>query len=145
MTLIGLPAGIEEILVAIASIALVTLIYKFLMNQNEVKELKDKMKEKQARAKEVQNSNPEEAKRIMSEMLSLSNKQLRMSTKPMMLTLIVSLVLILPFLSWAFPGQVVSLPFSLPYLGSNFGWLAWYFIVSIPLNSIMRKALGVEL
>lgn len=145
MTLIGLTAGIEEILVSALIIFVITLVYRFLINQNEVKELKSKLKEKQEKTKELQKSNPEEAKRAMAEMLKLSNKQLRMSMKPMMVSLIIFIVIVLPILPNLFPDVVVYLPFSLPYIGNDLGWLAWYVIVSVPLNSVFRRIIGVEL
>jgi len=144
MTLIGLPAGIELILIETAIILVITLIYKFLINQNRLRELKEQQKQHQGKIKELQKSNPEEAKKAMNDMLKLSNEQMRMTMKPMMVTLILSLVVIFPVLPNLFPGTVVFLPFTLPYFGNDFGWLAWYFIVSIPLNSIIRRILGVE-
>ena len=145
MTLIGLSPGIEELLLSALAVLIATLIYKFLVNQNEAREVREKMKEQQQKIKEVQKSNPEEAKRITTEMLNLSNKQLKMTMKPMFVTLILFILIIFPILPGLFPGEVVRLPFSLPYFGSKFGWLAWYIIVSFPLNSIFRKLLGVEL
>ncbi len=145
MTLLGLPAGIEEILVSALIIFIITLVYRFLINQNEMRELKEKQKEKQEKIKELQKTNPEEAKRVMTEMLKLSNKQLRMSMKPMFVSLIIFVVIVLPTLPGLFPGTVVYLPFSLPYFENDFGWLMWYIIVSVPLNSIFRRILGVTL
>lgn len=145
MTLLGLPASIEEILVSALIIFFITLVYKFLINQNEAREIKEKVKEKQEKMKELQKTNPEEAKRLMAEMLKLSNKQFRMTMKPMLASLIIFVVIVLPVLPNLFPGVVVYLPFSLPYIDNDFGWLAWYILVSIPLNSIFRKILGVEL
>jgi uncharacterized membrane protein (DUF106 family) len=145
MTLIGLSAGIEELLVSVLVVFIATLVYRFLINQNELRELKGKLKEKQEKAKELQKTNPEEAKRVMNEMLSLSNKQFRMSMKPMFVTLILFIVIIFPVLPGLFPGVVVNLPFSLPYFGSDLGWLAWYVIITFPLNFIFRRILGVEI
>jgi uncharacterized membrane protein (DUF106 family) len=145
MTLIGLPAGIEEILIASGIIFTITLVYRFLMNQNEMREIKEKQKEKQARIKELQKTNPEEAKRVMSEMLKLSNKQFRMTMKPMIVSMIIFFVVVLPFLPNLYPGAVVYLPFSLPYFENDFGWLAWYVIVSLPLNTVFRRLLGVNI
>ena len=145
MTLIGLSAGIEELLVSALVVFIVTLIYRFLVNQKELKEIKDKQRDYQSRMKELQKTNPEEAKRTMTEMLSLSNKQLRMSMKPMFASLILFVVIVLPVLPGLYPGIVVKLPFSLPYFGIGFTWFWWYVIVSFPLNSIFRKLLGVEL
>ena len=145
MTLIGLSAGIEELLVSALIVFFVTLIYRFLVNQNELKELKEKQKEKQEKIKELQKTNPNEAKRVMAEMLSLSNKQLRMTMKPMFVSLILFIAIIFPILPGLFPGAVVNLPFSLPFFENDFGWLAWYIIVSVPLNSVFRKILGVQI
>lgn len=206
MTLTGLPIGIEEILFSAVIIFVTTLIYRFLINQNELRELKEKQKEKQAKIKELQKTNPDEAKRLMTEMLNISNKQLRMSMKPMMVSLII-VILVLPVVGefygdktvtlennvgnltideknynfqlneekiavnnteckipcndqaignykWDISMEnntvklsriVVLLPFSLPFFGDDFGWLAWYIIVSVLLSFIFRKILGVEL
>lgn len=145
MSLIGLPAGIEEIIIASLVLFVSTLIYKFLMNQSDAREIKLKLKEKQEKLKELQKSNPEEAKREMAEMLKLSNKQMRMTMKPMFVTLILFVAVVFPTMPGLFPGIIVKLPFTLPYFGDKFGWLMWYFIVSLPLNFIFRRLLGVEI
>jgi uncharacterized membrane protein (DUF106 family) len=206
MTLTGLPIYIEEILVTAVIVFVTTLAYRFLMNQNDLRELKQKMKEKQEEAKKLQSSSPEESKRVMAETLMLSNKQLRMTMKPMMLTLILFFIF-LPFIGEAYGDKVaainnsignitvdgtfynfsldngkinlnnisctlpcdeqtignykwniltegnntrfsrivVLLPFSLPYFENDFGWLAWYMLVSVILSFVFRKFLGVEL
>ncbi|NIM47307.1 MAG: DUF106 domain-containing protein [Candidatus Aenigmarchaeota archaeon] len=207
MTLTGLPIFIEEILFAAIIIFVTTLIYKFLINQNEIRELKEKLKEKQAKTKELQKTNPEEAKRIMTETLKLSNKQFRMTMKPMMISLIL-IIIVLPFLAEMYGDKIVTLennkgsltldektydlelteeklilenteckipcndqaigdykwdinlegensvkfsrivvllPFSLPFFGNDFGWLFWYILTSLILNSLFRRILGVEI
>jgi len=144
MSLIGLPAFIEEILLSVVIVFIISIFYRFLINQNEVKELKTKLKEKQARMKEIQKTNPSEANQLLTEILSLTNKQTRMSMKPMLLTLIV-VGSALPYFGQLFPGIVVNLPFYLPYFESDFGWLAWYIVISIPLGQLIRKLIGAEL
>jgi len=144
MTLIGLPVAVEELLASIAITLVITLFYKYLINQNDVRQLKASMKEKQAKAKELQKANPQEANKVVNEIMALSSKQMRMNTKPMLLTL--ALVgITLPYFAQAFPGTVVSLPVSLPFLGSSLNWFWWYVLVSIPLGYFFRKVLGVEL
>jgi uncharacterized membrane protein (DUF106 family) len=144
MSLIGLPAFIEEILLSVVIVFVISIFYRFLINQNEVRELKTKLKEKQARMKEIQKTNPNEANQLLTEILSLTSKQSRMSMKPMLLTLIV-VGLALPYFGQLFPGIVVKLPFYLPYFENDFGWLAWYVIVSVPLGQLIRKMIGAEL
>ena len=140
----NLPVPIEELLFSAAITFIITLIYKFLANQNEMRQLKANVKEKQAKIKELQKTNPQEANKMLNEVMALSSKQMRMNMKPMLLTLVV-VGITLPWLGQAFPGTVVKLPFTLPYFEDDFGWLAWYIIVSIPLGIYFRKLLKVEL
>ena len=144
MTLLGLHPGIEELLLAAVIVFITTIIYRFLMNQDEAREIKNQQKEKQEKMKELQKTNPTEANKVMNEVLRLSNKQFKIMMKPMIVSFLL-VIIILPLLPGLFPGVVVSLPFSLPFFGTDFGWLAWYIIVSIPLNSIFRRLLGVEI
>lgn len=144
MTLIGLQAGLEEVLASAVIVFMISIFYRFLINQNELREIKSRIKEKQAKVKELQKTNPQEANKTLTEVISLSNKQMRMSMKPMFLTLII-VGIILPYFPQIYPGAVVKLPFYLPYFESDFGWLAWYIIVSIPLGQLFRKLLGAEL
>jgi uncharacterized membrane protein (DUF106 family) len=140
----NLPVSIEELLFSAIITFVITLIYKFLTNQSEMKQLKVNMKEKQAKIKELQKTNPQEANKMLNEVMALSSKQMRMNMKPMLLTLVV-VSIALPWFGQAFPGAVVKLPFTLPYFENDFGWLAWYIIVSIPLGILFRKLLRVEL
>jgi uncharacterized membrane protein (DUF106 family) len=144
MTLIGLQAGIEELLASAVIVFMISIFYRFLINQNELREIKSSLKEKQAKVKELQKTNPQEANKTLTEVISLSNKQMRMSMKPMLLTLII-VGIILPYFPQIYPGVVVKLPLYLPYFESDFGWLAWYILVSIPLGQVFRKLLGAEL
>ena len=144
MSLIGLPAIIEELLLVSAILFISSLIYKFLINKEQMREIKAKQKEKQQRLKEVQKTNPAEANQVMNEMLKLQQKQMKLTMKPMIVSFII-FILVLPILPSLFPGVVANLPFTLPYFGNTFEWLPWYFVLTIPLNTIFRKVLGVEL
>lgn len=138
-----LPAPVAELIIAAFILFIVTLFYKFLVNQNKVRELKTKLKEKQEEAKEMQKTNPKQANVLMSEILKLTNKQFKMNLKPLFFTFIL-IIILLPWVASVFPGAVVLLPFSLPFFENDFGWLMWYIIISIPLNQLFRKFMGVE-
>ncbi len=140
----GLPAAVAELLISVGIAFLIALIYKFLANHEEIRNIKLGMKEKQAKLKEFQKTNPSEATKIANEMMALSSKQMRMSMKPMMVTMLLVFIT-LPFVAGLFPGNVVDLPFTLPFLGSSLTWLWWYMMVSIPFGVLFRKMLGVEL
>ncbi|MCD6477372.1 MAG: DUF106 domain-containing protein [Candidatus Aenigmarchaeota archaeon] len=140
--ILGYPKPIAELIVAAVFILIVTLFYKFLVNNKQMKELREKQKEIQLKIKQ---SNPDsgEVKDLTKQMLKLSNKQMKMNLKPMILTFIFILLLVLPWLQVAFRGTVAILPFKLPIIGNSAGWLLWYFICSVPLNQLFRKLLGV--
>ncbi len=142
--LLALPPFISELILAIIISFLVTLPYKFLIDQNKLREIKEKQKEKQMKIKELQKTNPKEANRLLSEMLMLSHKQMRLTLKPMFLTFILILIL-LPWMAYVFKGPIVKLPFSLPFFGDDFGFLAWYIVITFPLTQLFRKLMGVEL
>jgi len=140
----GLPIAIEELVLSAVIVFIITLFYKVLINQNTVRELKNEQKEKQQRIKELQKTNPQEANKLLNDVLKLTNKQMRMNTRPMIPTFIL-VIITLPWLAQLFPEAVVKLPFTLPFFGNDFGWLMWYIIISIPLNQLFRRLVGVEL
>ena len=39
---------------------------------------------------------------------------------------------------------VIELPFSLPLIGKEIGWILYYIIIAIPSSMLARKALGVD-
>ena len=43
----------------------------------------------------------------------------------------------------SFAPDIVTLPFALPFLGGTISWFWWYILVSIPVNIVFRKLLGV--
>jgi uncharacterized membrane protein (DUF106 family) len=113
-----------------------------MIDQAAMARLRAEIKDMQENIRKLQKSDPEAANRQMAEMLKLTNKQLRMSLKPMLPTMIFVLAL-LPWMGAVFTGPVVLLPFSLPFFGADFGWLMWYILLSIPLSGLFRKILGV--
>jgi len=108
MTITGLPIFLEELFFSVLLTFLISIFYRFLINQNELKELKARMKEKQEKAKELIKTNPQEANRITGETLALTNKQFRMTMKPMLLTLIV-VGLILPVMADMYGDKISSI------------------------------------
>lgn len=136
------PAVIAELFLAVLITFVITLFYKFLVDQNKMKSMKDEMKEMQKKIKEAQKTNPEQANKMMGDVLKLTNKQMFLNFKPMIPTMIFVFAL-LPWMASVFTGPIVLLPFSLPFFGNDFGWLMWYIILSMPLTIFFRKILGV--
>ena len=141
--LLALPPAIGEGLMAAMITLIISFFYKYMVNQVSLRELKVQMKTLQAKANEQQKNNPDDAKKTISEVMKLSNKQMMMNFKPMFPTMLLALLL-LPWMASVWTGPIVILPFNLPYFGSDFGWLMWYMLLSMPLSQLFRKTLGVE-
>lgn len=144
MTLMGLPAFLELVIISATITFVMSLIYKFLLKHDDYKELKTSVKEKQKKYKELEKTDKKEAEQALNEMLMLNNKLLKLTMKPMFVSSIF-ILLTLGLIRDMFPGTIVSLPISLPFLGSSFDWLGWYILISIPLNQFFRTMMGVEL
>ncbi len=143
--IISLPPIFAEMVLASIIIFVITIFYKYLINQDKMKQIKADVKGYQKKIKELQKEDPEKVKPIMADMMKLTNKQMKMSFKPMIPTMIFVL-LFLPWMAELFAGPIIKVPFYWPLAGSeNFGWLIWYIILSIPLTQVFRKILGVEL
>lgn len=141
---LNIPA-LEVFIIAVLVSFLLTLPYKFLVDQKKMREHKEKVKEMQKRIKEAQKTDQKKANELMTEMLGLSNKQMMTNFKPMIPGMIL-VILFLPWVADTFTGHgpVALLPFSLYYFGNDFGWLMWYMIASLPMTYMFRKMLGVQ-
>ncbi len=139
--LMGFHPAIAELMIAIFITFTITVFYKLLIDQNAIKEIRGKMKELQSKSKELQKTDPSKAKEMTTEMFALTNKQMKMTTKPLIVTMLF-VILIFPWLKTVFIGPVVNLPFSM-FGREWFGWFLWYFVTTMPLSSIFRKAMGV--
>ena len=140
----GLPPALELLLISAGITFVISLIYRMFMDQNAIRDIKQNVKLKQAEMKEAQKTNPDQVDKITTEVLSLTNRQLKITMKPMFITLIFISVAFY-FLRGMFPEAIVVLPFALPFIGKSLGWLSWYIITSIPFGQFFRTMMGVEL
>lgn len=139
--LLRMHPAIGEAIIALLIAFTITLFYKYLVKQDKMKELRDQLKLKQKEIKDLQKTNPEEATKRTSEILTLTNQQMKMTMVPMMASLLF-VILVFPWLKTVFVGPVVYLPVTI--LGREwFGWFLWYAIVSMPFSMAFRKIMGV--
>lgn len=83
--------------------------YKFLINQNEARAIKARVKELQEKSKYVRRQgNQKMASQIMGDSFRESSKLTKMSLKPMLLSLVIVFIA-LPLLSNAYSDHVVEL------------------------------------
>jgi uncharacterized membrane protein (DUF106 family) len=131
-----------------------SLIQKYTIDYDRMTEVQERMKEFQKEYREAQLSQDEkkikklDAKRdkVMKEQLELSQQQF----KPMAFIL----VLTVPIFFWLlFRLNQINTTITLPYLGvQNLtapvlwvipAWMVWYFICSVALSQVIRKALNI--
>ena len=102
------------LLISIVIMTIINILYKFLVKQKDAKALKDRVKELQDQMKKYQKEgNKEKTSEMLSEMLSVQNKLMKMSLKPMLISLVI-FALFLPFISGIFGDVTVK-------LNDNFG------------------------
>jgi len=131
-----------------------SLIQKYTINYDRMTEVQERMKEFQKEYREAQLSQDEkkikklDAKRdkVMKEQLDLSQQQF----KPMAFIL----VLTVPIFFWLlFRLNQLNTTITLPYYGMQNltapvlwvipAWMVWYFICSVALSQVIRKALNI--
>jgi len=143
--------GVFSISILISAIIMV--ITAKVMDQKEMKKLKEKLAKYQEKVKAAQKKNDtKQVNKISKEMMGLQTKMMSQSMKPMLYTM-VPIIIIFGWLR-QYPdlqnfvevnGYLVVLPFVLPVFGAKLGWLGWYILCSFPASSLMRKALKMDI
>ncbi len=140
------------VLITISVSLIQTLIQKKLMDVDLVKALKAEMKktnkEMKIVSKEMKNTKDGEApkteklNKLMSKSVGIQKKMMGQTMKPMMISSLVVLVAfyIIPMF---FSNAVLNLPFSIPFVGNQLGWLGIFIITSVISGLIFRKAFDV--
>src|SRR3989344_9579605 len=84
------------------------ILNRLLVNQKEIKEKKERINEINKEMKEKQKTNPEEAKKLLGEVLRQNNAIFRMSLKPLLVSMIF-IVITLPFLHNTYGDQFLEM------------------------------------
>lgn len=133
-------------LIASALSALILAIQAKVVDQREMREIKERMAKLQEKMREAQKkNNAKEMAKIQKEMLSAQSKMMNMSFKPM-LYYFPPIILIFSWLSSTLPSSayIVTLPFALPVYGDKLGWLGWYILCSFTSSPVLKKIMNVE-
>ena len=109
------------ILLVAAVISLVSaLLNRLLIKQSDLKQLKNEIKfQKERSDKARKEGNTAAQAEASKEMMKLSGKQMRMSMKPLMVSMLF-VVFILGWLSVGYSEAMISLPISMPTLSWHF-------------------------
>ncbi|MCK9439990.1 MAG: DUF106 domain-containing protein [Methanothrix sp.] len=150
-----LPFHVVLFILAAVTGLYASLIQKYTMDWEFLRESQEKMKKLQRNMKEAQLSGDQTRIQAMQneQMKAVSDqgKMMQMQFKPMLYIGIVSI----PLFMWAYsfisanPNMMMTFPFwgthpiNSTVLGPILYWFYWYFICSLPVSQIIRKALDI--
>jgi uncharacterized membrane protein (DUF106 family) len=150
-----LPFHVVLFILAAVTGLYASLIQKYTMDWEFLRASQEKMKKLQRNMKEAQLSGDQSRIQAMQseQMKAVSDqgKMMQMQFKPMLYIGIVSI----PLFMWAYlyisnnPSMMMTFPFwgthpiNSTVLGPILYWFYWYFICSLPVSQIIRKALDI--
>jgi uncharacterized membrane protein (DUF106 family) len=118
------------------------LIQKRMVDTSLVSSIKADMKKLEKDAKSAK-SDVKKLTKITSRQLELQKQLLGHVMKPTMISSI-PILFCLMFFNQLFEGLVLTLPFSLPLIGSTLGWLGVYIAVSLVSTLAFKKIFGLD-
>ncbi len=150
-----LPFGVVLFVLAAITGLYASLIQKYTMDWDFLRVQQEKMKRLQRDMREAQLSGDQaRQQQLQTEqmtMVSEQGKMMQMQFKPMLYIGIVSI----PLFMWAYlyiaqnPDMIMTFPFwgtqklNAAVIGPVLYWFYWYFVCSLPVSQIIRKALDI--
>jgi uncharacterized membrane protein (DUF106 family) len=115
------------------------------VDKERMRKIKEKMSSLQEKMKIAQKEmNKEALIKIFEETIKVNFQMFRLKSKSI-LTILFLTIFIFPWLDFHFKGvSVAKLPFSIPIIGSDINWILWYIFVSLTINYIAQKILGLK-
>lgn len=136
-----------HILLLIISSAITLFLFflnRLLVKKDVLKEIKTRMIEiRENLAKAQASGNNEEINKYLNELLKVNSEYMRQNLKILVVSMLV-LIAVLPFISNAFSGMTVSIPFEIPFIGSKLNWSIWYILVSFSVGWAIKRLLEGE-
>lgn len=127
-------------ILAISTVLSIVIFFvnKLFVNQNRMDEIQEKMKQYQDDMKKIPKDDPESMKKmekINSEMMPLLGEQMKMTTKPLMYTMI-PLLIVFAIIKGKYEnvGVVVNL------FGWEMKWFWWYLLSALPISIWINSA-----
>jgi uncharacterized membrane protein (DUF106 family) len=134
---LGFPPLVAEAIVVGIIMFFVTLLSKYLVNQEYVKKLNE---ERKALQEKMKNSNSQEDVSKYTKELFAYNMKIMNANKWAMLASLLIFVLIFGWMAETFLGKVLI---TIPVVNITFGWLMYYIILSLIYSAIFKKILKV--
>ncbi|NOZ76559.1 MAG: DUF106 domain-containing protein [Euryarchaeota archaeon] len=132
---------------------LINVVTSRVIDQKEMKRLKEELAGYQKRMKEAQKKGDmKRFNELQKQMMEKQSTMMTKSFKPMMYTFLPIVVI----LGWlrnydflqsyiAAQGYLVMLPFSLPKFGNTLNWLGWYIMCSFALSTLTKKLMNINM
>lgn len=106
--LLSYTPPLSVLIFSVIILVIVNIFYKILINQNDAKQLKQRTKDISKEMKIAQKAgDKDKSKKLMSQLLQENNKMMRMTLKPMIVSLIV-VVILLPSLATFYGDKIVQ-------------------------------------
>lgn len=107
--LLNYTPALSVLIFAAIILFVINIFYKILINQEQARQIKQRSRELNREMKEAQKAGEKEkSKKLMSEMLAENSKMMRMTMKPMLVSLII-VVILLPSLASLYGDRLVSI------------------------------------
>lgn len=128
--------------------AIIFFINKILVNQKDVKRIKENLTEvKEKLSKAQKEGNKDDINNLLNEMMTINNQYFKQTFKMLIVSMIV-LVILFPWANAKFGDTiVVTHPFIsfisiVPLLNLIPNWLVWYILTSVGVSWLLRKFVG---
>ncbi len=129
-------------LLAVTVTCLIYALNRLIVKRQVLEEIKAKMAEiRENLSLAQQTKNVEAVEKWMKEFVSVNNKYIKLTVKSMIITAAVSII-VLTLIGSKYSGNIVKLPFEIPYLGSALSGVYWYVFVSVIVGWLINKLLG---
>lgn len=136
------PAHIAITIFAVIITVLILGLNRIITKKELMNELKEKMEEiRENLTKAQKEGNKAEVEKYITELMRMNTKFMKHSLKSMMVAIIVAFIF-LPWVNYRYSGMVVSLPFSIPFVGSGLSGIYWYVLVAVAISWVINKLLG---
>ncbi|MDI6826411.1 MAG: EMC3/TMCO1 family protein [Candidatus Aenigmarchaeota archaeon] len=122
-----------------------SLINKKVLGTEKARETKKRMQDVRSEMLEAQKSGDKKRmNECLTELMKINSEYMRLSLKPMVISLILVIIILL-FLRNTYTGMVVAtIPNTLPVVGGiKLDWFWWYFISTLIVSMTVKKILGI--
>ncbi|MFH1364536.1 MAG: EMC3/TMCO1 family protein [Candidatus Aenigmatarchaeota archaeon] len=146
-----MSAMIDILIYTLVLSLVIAILYRLLINPADGRRLKEETKYFRERISKARKSgNMEEVNKLTMESMKASQKQLALTMKP----LLASLILFWIFFAWMgsqFETLIIASPFHVPLLNWEFPffflspemtWYWWYIVTIVPGSMFFRKMVG---